>query len=308
MANNESNVIRLDRYLTNFATTYKVEERVADFIAPPFKVQRPTDKFVQFTKNKLRVYDSLVGREEEAKQIEFEKTDGIYSCNEHSLRAFIANRDVENMDSGWRIDEIKTELVLDAIRLAREYRLAQMCTNTAIVTNYSTPSTKWDVSGGTPVANILTAMAAVKNASTKVPNRIVMTLDTALKLIQTTEWKDYFKFTTTGFPNLFNAIDGFRQLGLQPMIAGAFGVNTAKGTASDPGIEAILGKNALLFYGEDSPTTQSRTFMYSPFIYNEQIMRDIRIEKRGYYIQAESFITELMVDAQCGYLFTSVIS
>lgn len=301
--------IRKDRFLTNFATKYKVQERVADFVAPPFVVPRETDVYAQFTKANLRIYNDLVARGEEAKEVELEYTEGTYRCKEHEIGTWISNKDPFNMDANWQLDKQKTMLVLDAHRLARENRVLSVATNAAIVTQNSTPSTKWDNASGTPVSDILNAMAVIKANSTVVPNALVISLATALKMIQTTEWRDYFKRTETGFPKLFNAVDGLRSLGLEPQISGAFGVNTAQGTASDPSAEVLIGKNAILFHREPNPTLETRTFMYSPYLkWNEAIMRYPMPWKRGYKITALSLIDELLVDAQCAYLFTGVIS
>ena len=300
-------VIRLDRYLSNFATKYNVQERCADFIAPPFRVARIRDKYVQYTKNSLRVYDTAVGRQEVAKTIDMDVVDGTYVTQFHALNQFIDLYDQSNVDAGIVIDKVKTGLALDAFRLAREYRVLKIVTDPTLVTQTATPSTKWDVAGGTPIADILNAMAVIKKNSTKTPNRIVMSLETALKMVQTTEWKDYFKYSAPGFgQGLFSAVDGLKNLGLQPQIAGAYGVTTAPGVASDPQIEAMLGTACVLWYGEDTPSLESRTFMYSPFIQNEEIWRIESQREHGRYIEVRSHIAELLVDAQCAYLFTAV--
>lgn len=306
----QSNVIRKDRFLSNFATKYKVEERVADFISPPFAVPRPTDVYAQFTKANLRVYDTAISRGEEAKQIEIDYLEGTYNCKEQEIGTWIANKDVRNMDANWQIDKVKTTWILDAHRIARENRVLQIARNPAIVTQNSTPANLWsDITNGTPVKDVLDAMATVKRSSTKTPNAICMTLTTALKLINTNDWRDRFKFTTPGFPNLFDAISGFKQLGLQPMISGVFGVNTPQGAASDPQIEQLLGNDVVLFYREQNPTLESRTFMYSPYNYwNEAVARYPKPWLRGYSITVYSLIDELLVDAQCAYLLQNVVT
>lgn len=309
MATNDAQVIRLDRYLTQFATRYSLKERVADFIAPPFKVQRPSDRYVRYSSGNLRVYDDTTSRRERAKTIDLElDNDGTYSTQRRKLNVFIDNLDYQNNDNGIRIDEVKTSRLLDAARLARESRIWGIAGSPSIVTQTSTPGTKWDA-GGTPVTDILNAMAQVRAGSTMTPNRIVMSMEIALKLIQTDDWKQYFKYTQPGFGDgLFNAVEGLKNLGLDPQIAGAYGLNTAKGTASDPRFETVSGKNVLVFYGEDTPTTVSRVFMYSPFVRNEQIFRWTEQKEDGDYVEVRSDITELLVDANCAFLFTNVIS
>lgn len=304
-----SQVIHRDRFLSNFATKYKVEERVADFIAPPFAVPRPSDRFAQFLKSNLRVYDIKAGRGEESKEIEIDYQEGTYACTWRRLGTFIDASDPYNMDAGWQIDTTKTAQILDSFRIAREQYVMNFARNTQIVTQNTTPSNSWgDISNGTPIDDILSSMAAVKLASTKTPNAIVMTLPVALAIIKTNEYRDRFKFSAPGYEKQFSAIDGLKELGLTPMISGVFGTTTGQGTASDPQIDQLMGKDVLLFYREQNPTRESRTFMYSPYVrYNEAIERIPMPWKKGYKIECASMMDELLVDAQCAYLFTNVI-
>ena len=306
---NQQPVVRLDRLLSNFALSYKLQNRVADFVAPPFGVARPVDKYAVFTKgNTFRVYDLEMSRGEEAKQTEIEHTDAYYQTKRYSNSTWIDDLDASNMDGTWKLDYVKTKHILDIHRLAREQRVFKLATNAAIVTQTSSPSTAWSAAGGTPISDILNAMDVVYKNSTVIPNAIIFPMSVALKAIQTAEWKDYFKRSDVGAPKLFDLTSGLRTIGLEPMIAGAFGVNTPMGSASDPGVEQLLGNNVILFHREQNPTLETRTFMYSPFCKEmEVIKRFIFQERHGYSLECSSVVQELMVDPQCGYLLTNCL-
>jgi hypothetical protein len=301
----------IDKYLTNFATRYKQGESVADFIAPPFKVKKSSDKYLEWTKRDLRLYDNKVGRREPAKEIDLEADESTYSCEEYALAGFVYDRDEQNVDRPIKLREETTMRVKDAQMAAREKRVYDIAGSTSFVTNYTAIGGDWDnTSSGTPVADMLTGMVEIEKASGKKANACVMTYEVALNLIRTDEWKNYFKYTwgmKSSGDGLFDAVAGLRHLGLEPRISGVRGLSTYDGTGSDPAMETIWGDSVLLFYREAAPTTQSMTFMFSPFTKKDQVRKFRKDEERGWKIQIEEDIDELLVSADCAYLLTNTL-
>lgn len=304
-----SEAIKIDQFLTNFATRYKLKNPVADFIAPPFKVKRVSDLYGTYGKGNQRVYNNKVSGREVAKETTLSVGQETYNCELYSLSSFLLDRIRDNTDFPINLEKDKTRQLVEDMARAREYRVAQIAGNSSIITQGATPSTKWDnVSSGTPVADILTAMATIHENSQEEANAIVMTLSVALKMIKTNEWKEYFKYTDTGIKSLFNVVSGLRQLGLEPMISGVFANSTQMGAASDPQSEQIWGDNVLVFHREPNPTLESRTLMYSPFTFMNRTERIVKVEERGEKFIMTEEVDELLVDAQCGYLFSDVLS
>jgi hypothetical protein len=299
--------IHTNQFLTNFATRYKSPMDIADFIAPPFKVKRPSDKYAIFQKDWMRVYDAKIGGRQEGQEITYDVTSGTYECEEYELSKFISHRARRNADAPFRLDENAVKHLKDAMTIARNKRIIDIAFNTAVVTQTSVPSNKWDnVTSGTPIEDIKTAIIAITNGSAgRQPNKITMSLDVAMGITKTDNFKEYFKYTNSD--KLFQIMDALKNLGLTPRIYTDFGVNTNEGGASDPGVESMIGDKVLLHFDDGAPTTDTQTFMYSPFTLAKRYSVDTKKERRGdkHYLYEE--IDELLVDATCGYLFDNVL-
>lgn len=298
-----------NRFLTNFATSYKLMNPVADFIAPGFKVKNEDGKYVEYNKSMFRIFDDRISGTEHAKEIQYDIDEASYSCYEYSMEKFVSDKKREQAVDPIRLDKDATKFLKQFHALAREYRINQIAGNNAIVTQTVNIASAWAAAGGTPVTDILTGMATVEAATGGyVPNRIMIPQQVALRMIQTTQWRDYFKYTDTGFKNgLWNAVSGLRQLGLDVMMTSIQGLNTVKLGASDPRTEALWDDNVLLFYCEPRPSLETRTFMYSPYVKKDIMFTTREPRRRGQYVTIYSDIDELLVDAQCAYLLTNTL-
>lgn len=302
--------IHTNQFLTNFATGYTIKNPVADFIAPAFKVLRSSDKYVEYTKSQFRIFDGKVKGREQAKEIQWDLSEGSYACEEYSMAYFVSNKLARNADKPINLETDAVRQLKMSMALAREQRVAAIAGSASFITNTTNANGDWDtVATGTPVADIMLGMAAVESANGGyVANRIVIPTDVALLMVTTTEWKSFFQYTDSGFRDgLFSVVSGLKNIGLDPMMTGVKGLNSAKGTGSDPAIENIWSDNVLLFYCEPTPTLQSRTLMYSPFTYRDSVERIVKDEERGVKIIMTEEIDELLVDASCGYLITNTL-
>lgn len=307
----QNQTIHTNTLLTNFSTGYKLSNPVADFVAPPLKVNLDSGEYAQYTKSQNRVYDFSIKRREKAKEIQWNVTKGTYLCQLKEGSYFIEDALSRNSDKPIDLEKDAVAQLKMSMALAREYRVAQIAGSASFITNTTAIGADWAVVGtGTPVADILAAQAAIETntAGSAMGNSIVIPSAVALKMITTTEWKSFFQYTDSGFNNgLFTAVSGLKNIGLEPMISGAHGLSTAKGTGSDPANEAIWSDNVLVFYRNANPTLQSRTLMFSPYTYKDNVDRIDKREEHGVLILRSEMIDENLVDAECGYLLTNCI-
>jgi len=304
----------VNQYLTNFSVGYRMMDNVADFAAPPFKVKRLSDKYLEFNASVFRIYDNKMGRREKVKEINRQATSSTYSCEKYALGTFIVNDDLTNVDKPIRLKEEEIEGVKDAMILAREKRISDICTSQSLITNNVNIGGDWSTAGGTPVADFLTGMAAIYEATygAAKPNAAIIPYTVALKAIQTTEWKSYFQYTwglKASGDGLFDLMAGLKHIGIDARIAGAFGTNTYEGTSSDPDAEALWGENVLLFVRKPNPTTRTLCFMHSPYT-EKDVVREYRTqyeEEGGIKYTITEKIDELLVSASCAYLMYNTI-
>ena len=299
-------IIHTDNLLTNLATAYKGTNPVANFIAPAFHVDRPSDKYSEYTKSTLRVYNNKVKGRERSKSINWDISESTYNCEEYELNYFIKNRKLRNTDKPINLRKDAMRQVKNAQQLAREKRVFDIAGSTSIVTQTSVPSIKWDITSGIPIADIRTALATINTSTLKEANSIVLTLQVALGILKTDEWKDTFKYTNSD--KLFQVMAGLRNLGLEPMITNMAGLSSYEGTASDPAMEKFWGEKVLIFHREPNPTLETRTFMFSPFTAMDRIERERIGGERGEEIRIFEEIDELLIDASAAYLFTDTLT
>lgn len=302
--------LHIDKLLTNLATKYRVNDAVADFIAPPFKVKKSSDKYVEYDKGSLRVYDNKISGREKSKEIEVELSSSTYTCEEYELGKFVSNRSRMNADKPINMDIDAMRKLKDAMLIAREKRVYDIAGSASVVTQTENASGDWDnVTSGTPVADIRGAMATIwkSQAGSAKANSIVIPVDVAIEMIGTDEYRDYFKYSGLAANEQFNLVSGLRHLGLTPMMAGVHGGNTNEGGASDPGAEAIWSDSVLIFNRQASPNLETRTFMYSPYTNKDVVQRFKKDEERGYKFTMYEDIDELLVDASAAYLITNTL-
>jgi hypothetical protein len=299
-------LVKPSTYLSNFATAYRVEDNVADFIAPPFKVNKQSYKYLVYGKDNFRMYDNKVSRREKSKEIITQADEATYTCETYKLAKFIHDDDYSVIDDSIRLDEKSAMDVKDGMILAREKRIYDIAGSASVVTQTVNAAGDWDTAAsGTPVADILTGIKTIYESTGKKANRIVMPFTVAIEAIKTDEWKDYFKYT--GSNSIWDLLAGLRNIGLDGRIAGAQGLSTYQGAASDPTSEILWSDSVLVYYCEPTPTLQSQSFMYSPFIEKDTV-RKIRDEREeGTYIEMKEIIDELLVNASCAYLITNTL-
>ena len=73
------------------------------------------------------------------------------------------------------------------------------------------------------------------------------------------------------------------------------------------GAETIWNDSVLIFRREPTPTLETRTFMYSPFMIKDQIRRIRKDEERGTKFEILEEIDELLVDATSAFLITNTL-
>jgi len=295
-------------FVRNFVTSYKLENPVADFIAPPFRVKLEAGKYLEYTKTVLRIFDDKISGEEEAKEIQWDVDEATYACEEYGMGKFVSDKKKAQAIAPIRLDVDAGKMIKQFHALAREYRINAIAGNAAIVTQTAPIASAWNAAAGLPITNLLTAIETIATATGKMANSVVIPLRVAIKMIQCTQWTDQFKYTEAGFKNgLWRAIDGLKQLGLTALVTNVQGLSEYKCTASDPKAETLWDDNVLVFYREPVPTTETRTFMFSPYVKKDFTYSTRVPRRRGVYHDIYSDIDELLVDAQCAYLLTNCL-
>jgi hypothetical protein len=289
---------------------------VADFIFPPFDGKKRTGVYLRYTPASThRVLNDRIAKGERPKEIEIDAVQDTWKCEEYGLGQSINRVDLEEADlADLRADSIRF-LTLQHV-LAREYRVAAIAGNTAIVPNATAAAiggsgVPWSNVNGTPIRDITIAKRLIWRRTQLRANAIVIPYEVTLDMILTTEWRDTYRFTEVGLKDrLFEAINGLRAMGLEPMVSGVCGLTTDEGTISDPDFfEGIWGRTVIVFYRVPKPTKNTNCFGFQPAVRMDELLsiksgRDLEADiVERWTIRSSS--DELMVNANAGQLITA---
>lgn len=297
-------------FLTNFVEKHKLQAQIDEFIAPSFRVRLEAGRYLRYTEDIHRIWENKITGRQKSLEIQWQAEEESYACEEYGMSKFISNK-----AKAQAVDPIKLE-VEAGIRLkyyqsqARSWRVWQIAGSAAIVTQTINIGAAWAGAGGTPVSDILTGMGVIEASLGVRANRILIPTQTALNMIQTTEWRNYFAYAgnygVAGGAQ-FNPVSGLRALGLQPLMTSIRGLSTPKCTTSDPAGEGLIADSVLLFYCEPTPSTNTMTFMYSPYVFKDVMARTVEKRERGVYLDIYEDIDELLIEPNCAYLMTNCI-
>jgi len=154
-------------------------------------------------------------------------------------------------DSMGALESIKNETI--------EQSLADLMSDTSILTNNATPATKWNAASSTPLKDMEVAMEAVRTKIGRRPNRAVI----AANALSALTYNDEIKGLVSGLRTVMThqqVIDVLKtQLGLTEILVGSAVKNTAKDGQTDV-IADIWDEVCVFYYAPESASLKTPSF------------------------------------------------
>jgi hypothetical protein len=151
----------IDQRLTDVSVQYKNGEFVAQQFCPEVPVKFGSDKYTTYDKGNMFISkDDTMSKEGEANIIQGGTSTATYSVNDYGLKSFVNDTDRRNADAPLNPEIDVTEMLMQAIMLQREIRVAALFAGLGS-SLYTTPGTKWAPTTGTPVTDIDTVIASM---------------------------------------------------------------------------------------------------------------------------------------------------
>ena len=237
-----------------------------------------------------------------------------YYCDVYALHKDVDDDLRANADAPIDVDRDATEFVTRDLVLTREvtwastYFTTGKWTGTTTATDV-TPSTLWDATGSTPIADIRTQMRSVKAKNGFRANKISMG-DYVWDLLQDhPDFLERIKYTQTAIvtTGLLAAV-----LGAQEVLVGGAVINTANEGATDS-LDFLFGKHLLVSYSPARPGIMTPTAGYT-FNWTGRVggfMRVLRFRMewlKSDRVEGEMAYTQKQVAPQLGALLASVMA
>ena len=303
-----------DPILSNVALAYTNDAYIAELLLPEIPVNFQTGKHWIYNQDRFSNTPSKRATGAESGEVELSLTTGNpYFCEDHALKQFVADEDVENATTPTDPFTDATENVSERLLIAREVEAASLLTSTATITQNTTLSGTSrfdDYSNSDPFATIETGKQTIHSATHLAPNTMVIGKQAWDKLKYHPALLERVKYSQRGqmTPDLVASL-----LEIDRIVIGAAGYQTAKEGQTNS-MSYIWGKDVLLAYVAPrvSPKMLSLglTYRWNKKSKNVKRLRGTKEEDRnGTYVRVgDDYYDQNIVAASCGYLIKTVVS
>lgn len=308
--------VHVSSALTNISVAYMQDD--TDFIAtkvfPLVPVMKQTDKYFVFDKNdfmrdEMRV--KAAGHGGPAKG-GFRLSTDSYDCTVKAYGTDIFDQVRANADSVLNLDRAATNFVTTKALLNIEREFVTSYFTTSKWGTDATPSVLWSAANSDPQGDVDTGKKTVKTNTGKMPNTLVLGLETYLGLRKNAQIKDQFKYTsdksiTPDILARFFDVD-------RVLVGGASYATNREGATG--AYSLIWGKHALLCYTPSAPSIEAPAagyiFAWQGFVGSSN---GIRIKKyrapeaeEADTIEAQRAHSMKLVGSDLGYFFNGAVA
>lgn len=303
--------------LTNISVGYENAEFVAERVSPTVPVDKPSDKYYVFGKEKFRRYDDNYTPGTTPGEIGWGLSSTAYTCSGHAVRGWYPAQAPSAADVVIDLDVETTENVADARLLAKEMNLRDMLVTGLAPTDLSGTGGQYqfDNPDFDPVPWFQQQGLTVAKQVGKMPNTLLLGVQawTALR-----NNPNLLKHIAVGPTTLdvaprgpVSVQDVQTKLEIPEIIVGAAMYDTATlGQAAS--LDFIWGKYALLFY--KSPTVGRRkvsltyTFRWNVGIQGQIVNKWYDQNKYRQVIDGQEFYAQAIVAAGAGLMWSKASS
>lgn len=298
--------------LTNVAIGYTNDAYIADQIFPMLGVQKQSAKHFVYNRDSFRVNDNLRASGSASNEVTLSLSTGSpYFAEDHSLKQFVTDEDVDNAITPTSPFVDATENVTEMHKVAREYELATMLTDTAILTQNTTlsgTSQFSDYTNSDPFSVIETGMQTVHAAIGRNPNVAILGKQVWDKMKHHPAFLERVKYSAKGVitEDLLASLIGVEKV----LIGGAFRTTSDEGQTETTGY--IWGKHIVLAY-VNPRIAQKMITLGLTYTWKQQQVERLRgsseEDRKGTYVRVGNhYYDQKLVSAAAGYLIKNAVA
>lgn len=308
----------VDPVLTNVAIGYTNEEYIAEKVLPSFSVAKQTGKHFVYDRGRFRgpVNNAKRAQAANSEEVRLTLTTGNpYFCEDHALKQFVADEEVDNAMTPTSPFQDATENTVERLLIGREIEAATLLTTAG---NFSsghkvtlTGTDQWsDYVNSTPISDIETGKTAIHQAIFKMPNTLVLGKQVFDQLAHHPDIIERVKYSQLGVVTEELMAKVFD---VERVIIAKAGKNTSiEGQADTMGY--IWGKIALLAYVAPKVGPKVITLGLN-YVWAGKSMQVKRLrgtdeeDREGTYVRAGRwYYDQNIVASEAGYLVSTAVA
>lgn len=308
------NVAQIDKLLTAASNGYFPNTYIADEILPVLKSKQTTGKLGKYGTDFLRIENSIISGEGKYRKIKpITRSTDSYSMEGHGLTDMVTQEDYDNVDKPFEAENDTTLGLTHLLKIEREFSLASVLGDTAILTQNLTlaGTDQWsDYTNSDPMGDIVNALLAVVNGCGFGANKAIMDEAVAITISRHPAILDKlgYKYNRTG---ALTKQELALALGVDKVMISAVRYESAKEGQTSV-IAPVWGKNIVFLYAPDVAMPRQKSLGY-------RIQRDKKAPYKVYKnpvfnppgakdVLVENWYDDLLADVKCAYLLKAVIA
>lgn len=169
---------------------------IADRVLPIFETPVQAAQFPIIPSEAfLKIYNTKRASRAAYNRSDYDFDMGNFACNENGWEELIDDREAKLYARFFSAEEVAMKRAMDVLLRSREKRVADMIFNTNNLTN-AAASIPWnELAACDPRADVLAAIAIVKNVTGVAPNAVVITKTVFDNLLMCKKFLDHVQFT-----------------------------------------------------------------------------------------------------------------
>jgi len=306
---------RVDQLLTNISLAYVNQTYIAQDVLPTVpNLKDETGKIGSYSNDHLRIYTAKRSLYDTAqKRIEWTYSqDDSYQIDYYDLDAYLPDRLIDQVRKPFDARRDAMLITQQALLLEREKALADVMTNTSVLTQNTTLSGTAqfsDYNNSTPEIVIRDARTAVHAATGMEANRILMSRDVLVAL----QLHPFFVNQVRGVRvpseqdvvSILKSFFGFKSV----YVGNARYVNSQEGQTET--MASVWNKDIVVFYTPDAPSLFTNSFGYSFQLAGKNMAIRTRrepIADKGELINVEHARQDKILIPTAGYLIKNAVA
>jgi len=256
--------IQLMKGLTKAVDDYRNEQSqwIADYVAPRIPVNIKSGYLPRFGRASQKSITGKVAANAPTPRIDHDISTTSYDCEVYRMGDVLPYEQEVFDDTGMLTASALAISVSEAMQIERELEVAVKLIDTSnSVTSQSAPSTRWNATGGDPLASVATAIGTIDDAINRMPQYMLVTRDVGLYLRQ-----HVAAINGNGGNSSLASLEAVAlYLGVKEVRMMRAGYNSAKpGVSTGVGAKVMAANKAWVFYKPDQMSMFAPSWMASP--------------------------------------------
>jgi hypothetical protein len=307
--------VQISRPLSNYAVTYDNTGFIAEEVFPALYVPRRIGKIYKASAKNVFQEEQLqpLDDRDPLPQVGVAWDDFDYSIDRFGLKDVLPDLTEQDQDEALDQRGMMAQSYSRKLMLKREIDCATLMSTDATfnTTHRSTPSNKWDVAAGDPIADIGAAKEVVWKSTGMLPNTLIMGRSV---------WLQAFEGSSVFIDRLKNVIVSSvtpeLAMTLLPDIQRILIANPIKdtGEGDDVSMAAVWGNHAWLTY--TNPMSSNPMGGMAPITFGRTLRPEMEVtawnyasqDPQGEFVCVQTLYDLVVVEKNCGYFFKNIIT